>query len=211
MASKLEIYNNALLILGERKLSSLTEDVEPRYVLDDAYDRCLAVCLSASGWNFGMRTVVIDSSTTVDPDFGYTYAFLQPTDYIRTFQISDNENLYPPLQDYTHESGYWYAWVDPIYVKYLSNDAGYGMDIANWPSSFSEFVETALARRICRRITSSEEKLKLIYQLEQRMAKTAIGRDSIGDPVTFPPRGTWATSRGAKRSFDRTPTGTLTG
>jgi hypothetical protein len=37
-ASKLKLYNDALGILGERRLASLTENREPRRVLDEVWD-----------------------------------------------------------------------------------------------------------------------------------------------------------------------------
>ena len=39
MATKLGLYNRALRVLGETKLSSLSEAREPRYILDDIYAR----------------------------------------------------------------------------------------------------------------------------------------------------------------------------
>ena len=35
---KLALYSNALTLLGQRSLSSLTEDRDVRYLLDGAYD-----------------------------------------------------------------------------------------------------------------------------------------------------------------------------
>jgi hypothetical protein len=47
--SKLGIYNDALRILGERKLSSISEDRPPRYRLDDIYDfGAIEYCLEVS-------------------------------------------------------------------------------------------------------------------------------------------------------------------
>ena len=38
MATRLQLYNRALRIIQERKLSSLTEKREPRFLLDDVWE-----------------------------------------------------------------------------------------------------------------------------------------------------------------------------
>ena len=48
MTDKLTVYNETLGLLGERKLASLTEQREPRRVLDGFWDQTVAYCLDAS-------------------------------------------------------------------------------------------------------------------------------------------------------------------
>ena len=70
MTSKLEIYNRALYHIGERKISSLSENREPRRALDDHYTSGVTYCLESALWNFAIRAVEVESSTSIEPTFG---------------------------------------------------------------------------------------------------------------------------------------------
>jgi hypothetical protein len=62
--SRLSIYNGALRECQERKLASLSEDREPRRVLDDVWndgDGLLRFVLRQKQWRFARRTVEIAS------------------------------------------------------------------------------------------------------------------------------------------------------
>lgn len=194
MTSKLSLYNSALLILGERKLASLAEAREPRRALDDAWDDGVAYCIEGGFWNFAMRAVQIDSSASVTPTFGYTYAFTKPQDFVRLYSYGSTETFDPPLLTVVDEPNYWYANVDPLYVKYVSNDTAYGMDLSLWSESFAEYVANRLAVKTCKRITGAfpSDDLK---KDEKRALAIARSKDAMDEPTGFPPRGLWVSSR----------------
>ena len=61
MASKLILYNDALLLAGERSLANLSEDTEPRRLLDQVWNNGgVNLCLEEAQWEFAMRTVRVD-------------------------------------------------------------------------------------------------------------------------------------------------------
>lgn len=194
MTSKLEIYNLALGHLGERKVSSLTEAREPRRVLDDFYDAVMAYCLERGFWNWAVRTVEQASSDSYDPPFGQQYAFEKPTDWVRTYTISANESLTPPLLDVVDEGGLWYSNADPLYIRYLSNGTTWGMDLSLWSASFTEYVALRLACRACKRITGNMPNEDLLRE-EKRSLAIAKSKDAMDEAPGFPPTGTWAASR----------------
>src|SRR5258705_9839844 len=100
MSSQLFIYNEALGHLGERALASLTENREPRRVLDYYFNDVVLYALAQGLWRFARRTAQIDASTTVVPAFGFNNAFGYPTDWIRTQIVSTSPDLDPPLLQY---------------------------------------------------------------------------------------------------------------
>ena len=55
-------------------------------------------------------------------------------------------------EQFKDEAGFWYADLDTIYVRFVSNDATYGGDLANWPQSFINMVEGYLALKISPRL-----------------------------------------------------------
>ena len=194
MTDKLSLYNDAMLHLGEERLASLSEASVARYALDDAYSQALKYCLEQGFWNFAIRAVQVDSSASVVPTFGYTYAFTMPSDFIRLYQISENEDITPPLTWFTQETVYWYANCDPLFVAYVSDDTAYGGDLSNWPQTFAEYVGLRLANRTCKRITGDAPSDHLV-SMERKAKGVALSKDAMNGPIGFPPVGTWVNSR----------------
>lgn len=205
MTDKLTLYNLSLGHLGERKLASLQENREPRRVLDDFWPSVLNYCIERKVWNFMLRTVEIDSSSTVIPTFGYNFAFNIPNDWIRTLMVSSDPHLQPPLNDFVEETGYWYANCTPLYIKYSSNDPLYGLNLGAWPASFEDYVGLRLAAQACYRITKKTDLLKGeegLLARETRAYKIASANCSMNEAVGFAPVSSWIRAR---RNFGNTP------
>lgn len=208
MTDKLAVYNLALGELIERRLSSLTENREPRRVLDDHWSQEVAYCMGEALWNFMIRTVQQDASSTVTPGFGYLYAFILPTDFVRTVTTSVSPDLDPPFRDgeLAVEATYLYTNVTPIYHSYVSNDPLYGMNLGAWPPAFTDYVVKRLARQTCKRITGKDALLQGPQGLivEERKARiNARSKDAMNLPTRSAPTGTWVRSRGG--GFSRMP------
>lgn len=200
MASKLSLYNGALRLLGERKLASLTENREPRRVLDDAWDSdALRYCLEQGLWNFATRTVELTYSPSVDPDFGYQYAFDKPTDFVRLVGISLDEYFASPFNSWTDEAGFWFCDNDTIYVRYVSDDASYGADYSLWPETFAKYVEGFLAMEVAPRILQNAAKEDKIDKMLRKLLTDARSKDAMNEPTKFLPPGSWSRSRAGKR------------
>lgn len=207
MATKLVLYNDALLALGQEKLASLEEASSARYALDDQYDKAVNYALEQGFWNFAMRSVELASMPSMAPAFGYTYAVAKPDDWVRTLTFSSSETFNPPLLDLNDEAGVWYVNVDPLFVRYVSDDPTYGLDLSLWPETFADYVALRLADKTCKRITGSypgDDMLKA----EKRALAGARSKDAMNEPPGFPPLGTWSRSRSAGQSttrWDRRP------
>lgn len=198
MATRIAIYNDALGWLNERKLANLTENREPRYVLDDAWDGVVAHCFESGVWNWAMRSLEIPASASIVPTFGYANAFEQPSDMQRFWQMADNAEFLPQLQWYKDEGGVWYADVDPIWVRYVSNDTDYGMNLGRWTQMFADFVAARLAVRCCGRITGNDSRLDGLLKIEKKAKSLALSNDAMKEPPGRLPLGTWVRSRGGR-------------
>ena len=203
--SKLNLWNGALTVLGERKLTSLTEAREPRYKLDDIWDNdAVNRCLQHGQWNFATRSVKLESSSSTTPTFGYQFAFDKPSDFIRTVGVTQDEYYDVPLTRYSDEAAWWFSDLDPIYVRYVSNDNEYGQDYAIWPFNFAEYVEHYLAYKLAPRLTGvtyggddgPEKALR-------KMLHKARSTDAMESPAKFPSKGSWASARQTFRGGDR--------
>ncbi len=196
-AEKLALYNGALRLCRERKLKNLTENRKSRRLLDGVWDNDDPVshCLEQGNWQFATRTVRLNYDTGIEPDFGFQRAFAKPDDWLRTIGVSFGEYFTDPATRFVDEAGYWYADIDELYVRYISNGNSYGLNTSLWSKTFRKFVESYLANEIVSDLTSSgslHEKVEEIH--EKRMSK-AQGIDGVNRPTTFPSRGNWNASR----------------
>lgn len=197
MTDKLSIFNGSLLVAKERFLVSLSEDREPRRLLDYVWDNGgVKACLEEAQWHFAMRTIQIDYDPGIEPSFGYSRAFQKPADWVLTSALCSDEFFKVPLLRYFDEAGYWYSDIDTLYVRHVSNDANYGMDLNAWPESFKEFVHAHFASRIIGKLQGADsERIKEVMGLRKRCLDIAKNKCAMAGPVQFPAPGGWVTAR----------------
>ena len=201
MTTKLGVYNGALRLCKERKLASLTENREPRRLLDDAWDGSVRKCLQMGQWTFGTRTQMLTYSPSVEPDFGYRRAFDQPEDMIRVTAICSDEYFRCPLLEYADERHYWYCDLDVIYVRFVSSHVDYGLDLSLWPESFVQYLQADLAEEIVGNLTGADpDKVEKKCKTAKRQA---LSLDAMNKPTAFPPPGSWNLARGDFHRWDR--------
>lgn len=198
-ADKLAIYNGALRRLGDRRLASLSENREPRRVLDDAWgsgDNLVRKALTTGEWNFAIVAVEAGASTDVEPQFGFTYAFDKPSDFLRMAAISTDPRFGLSLtaQQYSDEAGYWFTDDPVIYIRYVSGEAGLASE--RWPDVFRQYMECFLASEVCERLTNNRAKRQELMQDAEAALKAAKSNDAMNEGVKYPPRGSWVRARG---------------
>ena len=196
MTTQLDIYNNALMLCEERFLASLTEEREPRRLLDLVWSSGgVQNCLEDGQWNFAMRSIQIDYDPGIEPSFGYRRAFDKPTDWLLTSAMAQDEYFRSPLLRYWDEAGFWYADLDTIYVRYISSDPAYGLDLNKWPNSFYDYVCESFANKVILKLTRSEAKLEASTKRLAEKLKIARSAAAMSQPTSFPARGSWGLSR----------------
>jgi hypothetical protein len=203
MPTKLSIFNDALSHLGEARLANLTENREARHTLDDSWNGRVHFCLERAFWNFAMRSVELAASSTFEPAFGLTHVFEKPADWVRTYQVSDNGRFEPQLAAFIDEAGRWHADINPLFVRYVSDDNAYGFDLGQWPQSFAECVSAALALHNCYRLTGSDSRAERLERLLKRNIALARGNDAMNEPPVSLPLNSWVRSRGDGANRDR--------
>lgn len=196
MTTRLDIYNGALRILGERRLASVTENREPRRLLDDVWDAdAIKTCLEQGQWKFAIRTVEQTYEPSIEPDFGYQRAFTKPTDLVRVVGLSAEPYFNNPLTRYVEEAGYWFCDYDTIYVRYVSGGNDYGRDLSLWPDSFTKYVEYYMAAEILPNLTGSQAKEERVSRDMKKALVEARSRDAMAGPTQFLPLGSWSRAR----------------
>lgn len=211
--SKILLYNNALTVhLGARKLASLTENNESRRVLDDIWDGgWVRSCLQMGQWNFAIKTARIDYDPSIAPPFGYSRVFEKPDDFVKTVGVCSDEFCRETLLNYQDNNGYWVCDLDTIYVRYVSDDVDYGMDMSKWPPNFTTFVEGWGALRAVKRLTGSDQLKQITQQDVKRMLREAKSSDAMEEPEGRQAEGSWVRARRYRGMSSKTPRGGLWG
>ncbi|MBZ9888945.1 hypothetical protein LB559_13430 [Mesorhizobium sp. BR1-1-3] len=206
MTDQLSLYNGALIKLGQPRLSALTDEGKARRALDAEYAKTLKACLEAAFWNFAMRFVQLEATPSVGSSFGYRYVFDKPDDWIRTAGVTLDGYGKVPLLDYDDRASLLLADNETIYLRYVSNDQDYGMDLGLWPQTFVDFVETSLAWTVCEEVTGSADRKDRLEKARSIAKYKASNTDAMNEAVTrYPPAGRLVQSRGS--SSRRRPEG----
>lgn len=194
--TQLQIYNDALDMCEERQLATLAEDRKPRRLLDGVWNGGgVNACLEEADWIFAKRTLEATYDPNIQPDFGYQHAFQHPPDWLRTSAIASDPYFRSALTSYSDEAGYWWADLQTIYVKFVSNDPNYGGNFALWPESFKQFISAHFASKIIGSL-NHDKKLKAdVMELRRFHLVTARGKDSMNEPPGFFPRGQLSRAR----------------
>ena len=152
--SKIQLYDNALLLLGQRKLTGLTEEREPRYLLDDAYDLdATAYCLEVTRPSFASKTVKLDNpAVSAVHDLDSVHAL--PADFITIVRVYSDAKLDQPISRYFIEANTLVCEYDTVYLRYTSDD--HVAAFTDWSPSFTRVVSAYLAREICIKVNPKE-------------------------------------------------------
>lgn len=200
MSTKLGVYNLTLLELKQRKLTALTDNNVARRTLDDHWDSTVEWMIAEASWNFAVRSVAIEHSEDVEPEFGFTYAIEQPSDYVRLVSIAANGDFWPTLDRYHIDTlagtTYWHTFVDPLYVRYVSNDTDYGWNLGRWTPSFERALVMQLACRAAPHITAmGADVLAGMEKRASRDLRNAKTKDAIEQMADRPPPGRLVSAR----------------
>lgn len=211
MSSRLLLYKGACRHLGETAFSTLNDNVPLRHTLDEVWDGGgVERCLDQGQWNFATRSARLEFEPSITPEFGYPYAFEKPADFVRTTSVCSDEYFKSPLLDYRDELLYWWSNQQQLFVRFVSKDNDYGMNIGEWPESFSAFVEAWFALQATATTTYASKRADM-EETTAKLLLTAQNRDAMETPSPRPPRGSWASSRGGFGGGERGVTGRLIG
>ena len=194
-ASQLSVYSKALRWLEERQCLSLTEPREPVRLLNTEWQDAVNACLYTGFWNFAVREIKAIPDSNQVTNFGYTYSYTKPPDWVRTFQISQDDRFHQMLRRYLDQNNVWFSDLPYMYIKYVSNDPDFGWNMAYWTPGFTEYLAGYLASLLAPRIKQDSAKIDAVEKRLKRTRAEALSTDAMDLPVGHIPYGTWVTSR----------------
>ena len=209
--TKLQLYNQALRLVGEGSLVTVTDNRRERRALDAIWDEDpIKQMLEETYWEFATRTMEWNYNSAIEPDFGYLRAFDRPVNYCRTVAMCSDEFFKEPLTEYQMEAGYFFCDLDTIYLRYVSDADNYGRDMSLWTELFRNCVATKMAKELAISLTKSQAmKDELSAELNKYIAD-AKSLDAQEKPTQYLRPGSWTRSRnGARGSYRGTYSSTV--
>jgi len=177
--SQLALYNDALLLLGQRRLASLTEAREPRYRLDDIYGiEALEFCFEMAKPTFARETNILSAPTT-SSQHGLDSVHTLPGDYISMVAVYSDDKLDQPLNRYILEGDTIACEFATIYIRFISNASV--TSFTDWTPAFARVVSAYLARELAAR-TSPDKYADMNAQFDQRV-EDVISLDARNEPA----------------------------
>ena len=211
MATKLQIWKQALVHLERETITTLTDDVEPRYVFDAAWAGAVEEAFSSGDWNFAKVSAALSASGSGTPAIGWSYVFNYPSDWLRSVAVSDRPS-FTPFVDYVDEGGKLSANTPTLYLRYISSAKAADDQISNWPTMFWRYVALKLAFDTCGKLTAGDTLERKIFDRMERALRQAKSVDARNEQNKVIQPGSWLRARqGAGVGGSRDNGGTLVG
>lgn len=153
--TKLGVFNNALTLLGERKLAGIYEARTPRYTLDDVWNLgAVDYCLELAKPRFAHKTVAL-TSPVVSADTALDSVYAIPSDYVSIVEVYSDAALTEKVDRYMIEGRTILTNVPTtIYLRYVTNSKS----LSQWNSAFSQMVVAYLAKETASKLNPTKIK-----------------------------------------------------
>lgn len=194
MASQLQIANWALMLIGEKRLSALSDDNANAENISAAWDFLRDRALRRQAWHFAIQRTSLAADATA-PDWGFDYRYALAGDVVKVLQVSET---YPGLDlsdnrnsdTAQHRIEGRYILTDlgaPLYVKWVVNS----VDIGDWDPSFCALFAADIAEHIGPRATASDAVSQRIAAWRAEAMAEANATNAIEDPAEPVADDTW--------------------
>jgi hypothetical protein len=163
MASKIQLISNALILIGDLPVTSLSGNTRAETVANNLYDNIVQNEISKFRWGFARRQAQLPLTTEVPIGTEWSSIYQLPADMLNLIKLSPSIN-YQILGDkvYCNYSG-------SLYCDYIAN-----VSESEWPVYFSKMIEYALAMDFAPSIRDSASAMQLLanqYLNASRMAR----------------------------------------
>jgi hypothetical protein len=192
-ATKTEIANVALLLLGQPRIIALDQDTKAARALDSVWNVARRATLRGHPWNFAMSEAQLTAMVVpTGKMWKWGYAHPVPTDFLRLVDVQGLDGCY----ERKRIAGKQVICADttPLNISYVADiDAEAELD----PMFVLAFGKQ-LAELACTAITGSETALENIDALYRKMISAARGVDAQengADSIEADGPGSWNAAR----------------
>lgn len=190
----INIFNDALMIMGLDPLTSTSDDSNRRYRLSLALSTGIVEeLLEDLSWQFGQTTEKLEYDTGIEPDWGYSYAFEKPATLHRIDGLYVDEHQQVTLRQYHDEGNYFYANVTEMYLAYISTD--FLTTPSNWPTYFKKLVAAKMAKDVAPSLRSEGADVDNSNKIFEERDSSSKSIDAMQSPPKILASGNWVGSR----------------
>lgn len=190
MASVIGICNSALVKIGARTITSLTEGSKNANLCNEQYAKLRDEVLRAHSWNFAIARAKLGRLVEA-PAFGFANAYQLPSDFLRAVAVHDNPDGAGAVP-YQIEGQRALSDAEELYLRYVRR--------VEDPNAFDALFREALAYRIGAELAVPIAQSTTLHEQMQRLSDRALRRArGVDAQENFPealPDGSWTTARG---------------
>jgi len=174
MTTKLQIINNALLMVGAETISTLTDSSREARVASSVYDVTREDLLARNPWDFALGQVQLAQVATT-PLFGFDHAYQLPVNpkALRIMRKNDPPNDYRIFEDklYTDDN--------EVAIIFLFDPGE-----QNYPAYFIRLIEYELAKIFAFALMQDETQGQIFENLMARQMRVARSINAQNSPST---------------------------
>lgn len=173
MASKINLISNALILIGDEPINSLTGNSRKQTVAANLYDNIVQNELSKHRWGFARRKAQLSLLVDEPIDNDWQSIYQLPTDLLVFIKLN-------PSVGYQRYGDKIYSNLSQtLHCDYIKNVAE-----SEWPVYFSKMIEYALAKDFAPSIRDSAISKKELKDDYKDQSRTAKYLDSMQHPQT---------------------------
>lgn len=173
MTSEVSICSNALLLLGDKPISSLTENTDRARIASNLYPAVRDAMLRRHPWNCAVKRVTL-SPEVATPDFDYAYQFAMPGDLMRILQVGE----YGCEDDYQIEGLRILADTSVLRLRYVWKNT----DVPSWDALLVDAITGEMAARMAYPITKSASLQQVMEAKVRDTLRQARAVDGMDNP-----------------------------
>lgn len=193
MASKIDIWNAALIELGQKSVVSELEGSASSVLIGARYDGVRQALLTKNRWTFATKRAALPRLVAT-PEFGWTYFYQLPSaDWLTNIGVWDRSDMPRGLEvDHQLEDGKKLATdAEQIWIKYIADVE----DPNIMTPTFREALSAELAAQIANRVNELSGRRKDMIEWARKALNDAMSADAQSNTVDLIPEGSWLTSR----------------
>ena len=173
MASKINLISNALILIGDNPINTLTGNSRAQQVAANLYDNIVQNELTKHRWGFARRKAQLSLTTEEPLDDDFQSIYQLPSDLLVLIKLNPNVN-YQIYGDKVYSN-----LSQELHCDYIRN-----VPESEWPIYFAKMIEYALATDFAPSIrdsAASADRMSAQYLNASRMARAT---DSMQHPQT---------------------------
>ena len=188
MASKVEVANTALSMIGELPITSFTDDSKTARVVNQRYDTARRAVLRNHFWNSAKARVKLPELTT-KPAFGWNHQYELPSNWLRLVRLNDID--FPRARFEIEGEKILTDMTAPLKLVYIKDEE----DTSKWDALLTEAVAARLASELAMVIVQSSGLQNNMWQFYLQKLQLARSVDAMDEPAPVFEADLWLRSR----------------